>query len=276
MYFGGRKITKVKPFVKWAGGKSQLLPELLRYKPTSYKRYLEPFIGGGALFFEINSKNALINDSNEELINCYMMIKDQPEELINDLLRHKNEKEYYYKIRKEDPETLTQIERASRFIYLNRTCYNGLWRVNKKNQFNTPFGKYKNPKIVNEKLIKAVSLFLEPTEIHSEDFEDFLLENAKKDDFIYLDPPYNPISEYSDFKRYTKDFFGKDEQNRLAKIFKKLDKKGCKLLLSNSYSDMILNLYSEYEIITVHARRNINKDPNGRGVIKEILVRNYE
>ena len=204
------------------------------------------------------------------------MIRDKPEGLINDLHKHINDKEYYYEIRRKDQDALNQIERASRFIYLNRTCYNGLWRVNKKNQFNTPFGKYKNPKIVNENLIKAVSIYLKNTEIHCQDFEDFLLEYAKKDDFIYLDPPYNPISKYSDFKRYTKDFFGKDEQDKLAKIFKKLDKKGCKLLLSNSHSDMILKLYSEYEMTTVHARRNINKDPNGRGPIKELLVRNYE
>jgi len=271
----GLIIINVKPFVKWAGGKSQLLPQLLIYKPKLFKRYLEPFVGGGALLFTLKSKSTLINDSNEELINCYKVVRDAPANLVNELKKHKNEKKYYYEIRKIDPKTLSKVERAARFIFLNRTCYNGLWRVNKKNQFNTPFGNYTHPKIVDEKLLKSVSFFLKLTQIFCMDFEDFLLENAKKDDFIYLDPPYHPISRYSDFKRYTKDFFGLDEQKRLATLFNILNKKKCKLLLSNSYSDVILDLYSDYEIITVSARRNINKDPEGRGRVKEVLIRNY-
>jgi len=226
--------------------------------------------------FALKGKESLINDSNEELINCYEVIKNDCKRLIEDLHKHKNEKKYYYEIRKIDPSTLTNIERASRFIYLNKTCYNGLWRVNKKNQFNTPFGNYKHPKIVDVKLLKTASKFLKSTKIFCMNFEDFLLKKAKKDDFIYLDPPYHPISRYSDFKRYTKDFFGLDEQKRLLKVFNILNKRKCKLLLSNSYSELILDLYSDYEIIVVHARRNINRDPSGRGKIKEVLIRNYD
>jgi DNA adenine methylase len=270
------KIIKLKPFVKWAGGKTQLLPELLKNKPRNYNRYIEPFVGGGALLFELKSKNALINDSNEELINCYIVIREKPNELIEELNKHKNEKEYFLGIRKLIPSQLSQVERAARLIYLNRTCFNGLWRVNKKNQFNTPFGNYKNPKIVNPPLLHSISEYLQEVVICSEDFEKFLMNNAKKGDFIYIDPPYHPISKYSDFKRYTKDFFGIEEQKRLANLFAKLDKKGCFVLLSNSYSDLILELFKDFKIDTVFAKRIINKDPNGRGNVKEVLVKNYD
>ncbi len=267
---------QAKPFVKWAGGKTQLLPELKKNIPTRFKRYLEPFVGGGALLFEINARESLINDSNEELINCYEVIRDSPDKLIDDLQLHTNTKSYFYKVRSLKLQKLSSIKRASRFIYLNRTCYNGLWRVNKENQFNTPFGNYKNPKIVNAELIQSISKFLNSVKIFCMDFEAFLLLHAKKDDFIYLDPPYHPVSKYSDFKRYTKDFFGIEHQKRLAEIFRALDKKGCKLLLSNSYSPLILDLYSEFEIITVKARRSINNNGDGRGEIKEVVIRNYE
>ncbi|OGH07648.1 MAG: hypothetical protein A2W22_00605 [Candidatus Levybacteria bacterium RBG_16_35_11] len=267
---------KPKPFVKWAGGKKQTLSRLLEFKPAHFNRYIEPFVGGGALLFELNFMEGLINDSNEELINCYEIIRDNPEDLIKDLYKHVNTAEYFYEIRKQNSSELTKLERASRLIYLNRTCYNGLWRVNQKNQFNTPFGRYTNPKIVNAELIPQVSTFLKNVKIYCMDFEKFLLENAKEEDFIYLDPPYHPISKYSDFKRYTKDFFGLEEQKRLAFIFKKLHEKGCKLLLSNSYSDFILELYKDFNIVIIDARRNINKNPDGRGLIKEILIKNYE
>lgn len=265
-----------KPFVKWAGGKTQLLSEISKYAPNKYSRYLEPFVGGGAVLFHAKPKKALINDSNDELINCYHIVQKNVEELIVDLKRHKNDEGYFYTIRNVDVSTLTKIERASRFIYLNRTCFNGLWRVNKNNQFNTPFGKYKNPKFVNKELLRSVSLFLKNVKFFETDFEKFLLKNAKKNDFIYLDPPYYPVSKYSDFKRYTKEFFGKPEQLRLAKTFKKLDKRGCKLLLSNSYTKLVSELYNGFGLVAVKARRSINKNGNGRGRIKEYLVKNYE
>ncbi len=264
-----------RPFVKWAGGKAQLLPDLIKYRPRSFRRYIEPFVGGGALLFALDHRPSLINDLNEELINCYIVIRDSPEELIEDLFMHKNEKDYFYQVREKNPAGLTQIERASRFIFLNRTCFNGLYRVNKKNQFNTPFGSYKNPKIANPELIVSVSDFLKPIDISSMDFEEFLRKHAKKDDFIYLDPPYHPRSEYSDFKRYTATSFERDEQMKLANLFRELTKRGCNLLLSNSYTEFVLDLYSDYHTEIVQARRNINKNSYGRGPIKEVLVMNY-
>jgi len=210
------------------------------------------------------------------LINCYKVIRDHPQKLIDELKASKNETDYYYAVRKLNPSELNGIQRAARLIYLNRTCFNGLWRVNKKNEFNTPFGNYRNPKIINEVLIFNVSQFLKNVRIECNDFEKFLMENARKEDFIYLDPPYHQVSKYSDFKRYTKDFFGIEEQIKLAETYKKLHEKGCKLLLSNSYSELILSLYKDFNLTIVLAKRNINKDPNGRGKIKEVLVKNYE
>lgn len=264
-----------QPFVKWAGGKSQILHELRRNSPKSYSRYIEPFVGGGAFLFSLAPENAMINDSNAELINCYQVIKTKPEELIQDLRKHENSSNYYYKIRSTNPSQLNKIERASRFIFLNRTCFNGLWRVNKKNEFNTPFGRYKNPRIVNAEQLRNASRFLTSTKIFCMDFEKFILKFARKGDFVYFDPPYHPISKYSDFKRYTKEFFGINDQKRLAQVFKELDKRGCKLLLSNSFSEPILDLYSGYNVKIIHAKRIINKDPAGRSAIKEVLVKNY-
>lgn len=265
----------VKPFVKWAGGKTQLLLDLKKNLPSEFNNYFEPFVGGGALLFEIGVKNSFINDSNGELINCYKVIRDNHKRLSRELKKHKNNQEYFYHVRTMDINNLSKIQRAARFIFLNKTCYNGLWRVNKKNQFNTPFGKYKNPKITDPELLESISRFLKEVNIFCYDFEKFLLENAKKGDLVYFDPPYHPVSKYSDFRRYTKDFFGIEEQERLAKLFRKLNSRGCKLLLSNSHSKLILNLYKEFNIKIVHARRNINRDPNRRGVVKEVLVKNY-
>ena len=264
-----------RPFVKWAGGKTQLLPQLKACIPDSFNRYLEPFVGGGAMFFSLNHSNALINDSNEELMNAYIVIRDSPEDLIDDLRKHKNEKSYFYEIRKAKTSELSLVERASRLIYLNRTCYNGLWRVNKRNEFNTPYGSYKNPRIVNAELIRAVSSYLKSTEISCTDYRDFLQENARETDFVYMDPPYDPISKYSDFKRYTRDFFGKQQQTELADVFRELDQRGCLLMLSNSSSSLVRDLYSEYNITQVKARRSINKNGDGRAAIDEVLVRNY-
>lgn len=266
---------KAKPFVKWAGGKSQIINELLSRVPDDYARYLEPFVGGGALLFALEHKKSIINDSNAELINAYKVIRDNPKKLLENLKQHKNDSEYYYKIRQIDPLKISSLQRASRFIYLNRTCFNGLWRVNKKNEFNTPFGKYKNPKIVDQDLLLAVSTFLKDVKIYEGDFKQFLLKNSKKGDFIYFDPPYHPISKYSDFKRYTKDFFGINEQKDLMEVFRTLDKRGCKLLLSNSNSDFIRNIYDGYKIEEVMAKRNINNKGEGRGAIKELLISNY-
>jgi len=265
------------PFVKWAGGKTQLLAKLVRHMPSKFNSYIEPFVGGGALFFEVMPDKAVLSDSNEELINAYIVIKNNVEELIHDLQKHRNTNEYFYSMRQISPENLSDIERASRFIYLNKTCYNGLYRVNKKGHFNVPFGRYKNPKICDAKNLRNVSKHLKNVRICCKGYKELLAEEAKPGDFVYLDPPYHPVSMYSDFKRYTKEFFVKKDQIELAEVYHELTAKGCLLMLSNSCSKFIFDLYkgNEYRTETVYARRAINKIGSKRNPIKELLILNY-
>jgi len=272
-----KRITP-HPFVKWAGGKRQLIPKMEKYIPNEYKKYIEPFIGGGALFFHLNPPEAILIDNNKELINCYNVIKANLDELVVSLKKHKNNKEYYYEVREAD-RNLTEfsnwsdVERASRTIYMNRCCYNGLYRVNSKGFFNVPFGRYKNPRFCDEENLKAVHEALQTAEIIWGDFED-CLNYANKGDFIYFDPPYHPLSETANFTSYTKDNFGKESQERLFKVFDELNNRGCKLLLSNSYNKFIIELYKDYKIIILNAKRAINSNPDKRGEIKEVLVLN--
>jgi DNA adenine methylase len=277
-------VTKNKlaqPFLKWAGGKRQLLPEIRKYIPKKINTYYEPFLGAGAVLFDIQPKKAVINDINTELINTYIAIRDHVDELINDLKKHKNEKEYFYAIRdldrKEEFKKLSLVERASRIIYLNKTCFNGLFRVNSQGHFNVPFGKYKNPQIVNEIVLRAVHNYLNSNDITilNVDFEK-AVENAKKGDFIYFDPPYDPVSDTSSFTGYSLYGFDKDDQIRLRDLFVELDKRGCKVLLSNSATDFIKDLYKDFHIEVVSANRNINANASRRGKIDEVLVMNYE
>jgi DNA adenine methylase len=273
----------IMPFVKWAGGKRQLLSSIDKYLPPWNKNrtYYEPFIGGGACLFHLQPKKAVISDSNEELMNCYKVIRDYPEELIVDLKKHKHDEEYYNKIRDIDrsPEYhgFSEIQRASRILYLNKTCYNGLFRVNSQGQFNVPLGRYKNPLIVNEVVIRAVNKYLNKNEINilHDDFEK-AVELAKKGDFIYFDPPYDTISSTSSFTGYDVNGFDREEQKRLFKVFRKLDKLGCFVMLSNSSTDFIRTLYKDYRIDTLLANRSINSVSSGRGKIDEVLVINYE
>lgn len=275
-----KKNLLVQPFLKWAGGKRQLLPELNKYVPLNFKNYYEPFVGAGALLFNLQPKKAFINDVNSELINCYNVIKDSLDELIEDLKKHQNTPEYYYEIRELDrkPEfqQLTQVERASRVVYLNKTCFNGLFRVNSQGQYNVPFGNYKNPKILDEVVLKAVHNFLNSSKITitNGDFEE-VVRGARKGDFIYFDPPYDPVSDSSSFTGYSLDGFSRDEQRRLRDTFVRLDKKGCFVLLSNSSTPFIRELYDEYKIVTVSASRNINSNATKRGKIDEVLIMNY-
>jgi len=271
-------VENPHPFLKWAGGKRQLLSQIDLYIPKSFNKYIEPFVGGGALFFYLLPKNAILNDINQDLINTYRVIKENVSELITSLKKHKNEEEYFYKIRSVDRnldefKTWSDIEKASRIIYLNRCCYNGLYRVNSKGYFNAPFGKYKNPKICNEENLKLVHKVLKDVKLMNISFE-LCLNYAKKDDFIYFDPPYVPISESANFTSYTKSSFKKEDQIKLFNVFKELDQKGCKLLLSNSYNEFILKLYKNYQINIVYAKRAINSNPDKRGEIKEILIIN--
>lgn len=272
----------VEPVVKWAGGKRQLLSQLKKYIPKNISSYYEPFLGGGAVLFDIQPKKAVVNDINEELINLYTVIKDNCEELIEDLKKHENNPDYYYNIRRLDRKSdvyakLSKIQRASRIHYLNKTCYNGLFRVNMAGQFNSPFGKYKRPNITNEITIRAVSKYLNEADIELSccDYEE-TLKSIRKGAFVYFDPPYDPVSNNSNFTGYAKNGFNRDEQWRLKNVCDKLNSKGIKFLLSNSSTDFILDLYKDYDIKIIQAKRFINSNGNKRGEIDEVLVRNYE
>ena len=266
------------PIVKWVGGKRQLMFELLKNMPENYNRYFEPFIGGGALFFELQPQNGYISDMNEELINLYSVVRDDVYELIEDLGKHEVSKEYFLEIRNIDRTEkyaeLSSIERASRFIYLNRTCFNGMYRVNSQGQFNVPFGNYKNPRIVDAENLINCSKLLKNTEIYCADFSE-ILNKVQKGDFVYFDPPYVPLNETSSFTSYTKDGFDLDMQFKLRDVCDKLDSKGVMFMLSNSDTKLVNELYSNYEIKKVFASRAINANPNGRGKITEVLVKNY-
>lgn len=255
---------------------SEVLP-----KQVSRMRYFEPFIGGGAVFFNLQPKHGIINDYNTELINVYQVIKDFPEELIEDLGRHINEPDYYYHIRNIDREPqefakLTRVQRASRIIYLNKTCYNGLYRVNNAGEFNVPFGGYKNPNIINSPTIKAVSKYLnkEDIQIMNVDYA-VALAMADNKSFVYLDPPYHPISTSSSFTGYIQGGWNEEEQIRLRDVCNELTERRVKFLLSNSDCAFIRDIYQDYRIETVQAIRAINSDGGKRGAVNEVLVRNY-
>ncbi len=271
------------PVLKWAGGKRQLLKEITKHIPEDFSTYYEPFLGGGAVLFQLQPSRAVINDINEELMNVYMVIRDQVEELIEELKKHKerNNKEYYYKIRELDRDAekyrqLSNMQKAARTIYLNKTCYNGLFRVNSKGQFNVPYGRYKKPDIVNETTLRAVSDYLNKADITimCGDFEEAVKE-AEEGSFVYFDPPYDPISTTSNFTAYSAESFNREEQIRLKRLCDKLNEKGVKFLLSNSATDFILDLYKDYHIEIVQANRSINSKGNRRGKIDEVLVKNY-
>jgi DNA adenine methylase len=278
---------KPKPFVKWVGGKRQLLKQFRNmdlYPPYEFNpktaTYFEPFVGGGAMFFDLLPKKAVLSDMNSELIIAYNVIKKDVNHLIKKLKEHqrKNNKEYYLKIRAQKIERLSDISISARFIYLNRTGFNGLYRVNKSGQFNVPYGKYNNPLICDEENLKKVHKALKQTRIIHKDFKS-VLEKARKGDFVYFDPPYYPINKTSSFTSYTKEGFLEKEQMALRDVFVKLHKRGCFVMLSNSNTPFIKNLYSNLEkkisIKKVKASRAINSKGSGRGKIKEVLVINY-
>jgi len=266
------------PVVKWAGGKRQLLLALKENMPTSYNRYFEPFIGGGALFFDQKPKDAYISDINEELINLYTVIKNDVGGLIEDLETHKVNKDYFLDIRAVDREPSykkwSAVRKASRFIYLNRTCFNGLYRVNSQGQFNVPYGDYTNPRLIDENNLYNCSRLLKNTQIECGSFTKILSE-VQKGDFVYFDPPYAPISETSSFTSYTKEGFDNKMQEDLKTVCDELNKMGVYFLLSNSDTPYINDLYTGYTINKVFASRQINANASGRGKITEVLVRNY-
>lgn len=279
-----KKITTINPhpFVKWAGGKRQLAKTIKSLIPNDYNTYIEPLIGGGAILFELLPKKAIINDYNEELMNAYNVIKNYPNKLITLLQIHSynNNEEYFYEIRSmdrsKDYDSLSSIQKAARFIYLNKTCYNGLFRVNKSNQFNAPYGRYKNPNIADsENIIRCSNYFnLNDINILNGDYRE-TIKLAEEGDFIYLDPPYFPISKTSSFTSYTDVDFNTNDQIELKNQCDLLTKNKVKFLLSNSHHDFILDLYKDYEIIEVNANRSINSKGSKRGEVKEVLIRNY-
>lgn len=275
------KNTSLQPFVKWAGGKRQLLKSIRIYMPKTFSVYFEPFLGGGAILFDIQPQKAVVNDINPELIATYEVIRDNVDDLIAALSQHKNEKEYFYSVRGVDRQPEYQdwspIQRAARLIFLNKTCFNGLFRVNSSGQFNVPFGNYKNPTIVNDVVLRAVSDYLNAHAVQflNGDFAD-AVSTAQKDDFAYFDPPYDPVSDTSSFTGYSLDGFGREEQIRLKTVVDDLTQRGCKVLLSNSSTPFIRDLYRDYQIVTVGATRAINSDAGRRGKIDEVLVMNFE
>ena len=275
------KNLLLSPILKWVGGKRQLLSEIIPLIDESCDNYVEPFIGGGAVLFRLQPKKAIINDYNTELINVYRTVRDDLDALVALLKEHEkyNSSDYYYEVRALDRtpdfDKMSNSEKAARIIYLTKTCYNGLYRVNSLGQFNSPYGKYKNPNIVNEVVLRAISKYLNGNEIsiRSGDYKD-VLNNIEKNSFVYLDPPYMPISSSSSFTGYTEGGFGYDKQVELKEECDKLDSKGVHFLQSNSDCEEIRELYKAYRIKVVKAKRAINSDAKKRGQINEVLIYN--
>ena len=275
------ELFAVHPFLKWAGGKGQLLTELAARvdKARPFGRYHEPFVGGGALFFELAqfgrlNKDVCLSDNNPSLIDAYLGIRNQVKRVIEILLRHKKQhaKEHYYDVRSNVPARLA--ERAARIIYLNRTCFNGLFRENSKGEFNVPMGSYKNPRICDEENLRACAKALKRATVEQRPFET-VLKLAQAGDFVYFDPPYVPVSATSNFTSYDKGGFGEDSQRRLAEVFAELAKRGVKVLLSNSEMPLVRELYRGFKIETVYATRLVNSRADRRGKVPEVLVRNF-
>lgn len=277
-------MIKAKPFVKWAGGKRQIIDKLKEYVPLEFNTYYEPFVGGGALLFELAPVNAVINDSNKELMNIYSCLCDEDKfkkvcSLLNSYEKNHSQ-EFYYEIRNKDKnkkayDRLSDYTKAARTIYLNKACFNGLYRVNKKNEFNVPFGKKNKVNTYELSNLITISNYLTMNNIKilSVDFEE-AVKDAKKNDFIYFDPPYD--SDTVTFNSYTEEGFGKKEQIRLAKVFKELDEKGCYVMLSNHNTTLVNELYKEYNIHLIEAKRNINSNGKKRGKVQEVIITNFE
>ena len=279
-----KEIPTLHPFVKWAGGKSQLLEKLRSYIPESFNNYFEPFIGGGSFFLSLSPSKATINDYNEELILAYKCIQDDEkfEKLKAELEKHErnHSEEYYYKIREMDRDpnfnNLDDFIRAARMIYLNKSCFNGLYRVNRNGYFNVPSGKKRKVNTYDRKNFAELHNYLNEyfITILNCDFEE-ATKDAKKGDLVYFDPPYDNFEDKETFTSYSKDNFGKEEQIRLCELYKKLSKKGVYCILSNHNTSFIQDLYKDFNIHVVNAKRMINSDPKGRGGVEEVIITNY-
>lgn len=270
-------VSRPVPVLKWAGGKGRLLPQYEPFFPESFNRYFEPFLGSGAVFFHLRHQfpkmKAILSDTNAELIQFYTVLRDQLEPLLEKLEEHaaRHSKEYYYEVRACQPEELDPIARAARLGYLNKTCYNGLYRVNSKGRFNVPVGRYKNPSICNRPKLEAASKALQGTELKVTPFEK-VLRRARAGDLVYFDPPYEPLNRTSNFTSYTRDNFTAEDQARLAVVFRKLRDKGATVMLSNSTAPLIRELYAPFQIHQVEAHRFINSKADKRNKIKELLI----
>lgn len=270
---GKRLVCLGQPVLKWAGGKRQMIGQYKNYFPAGYNLYHEPFLGGGAVFFYLAPPVAFLSDCNEELINMYRVIQNKVHPLIADLSRHINDRDYYYQVRALDVSTISDVERASRLIYLNRTCYNGLYRVNRKGEFNVPFGRYKCPRILDRDLLLAVNRVLQGVVLQKSDFE-IVLKNASPGDLVFFDPPYFPVSRTSNFTDFTDQSFGASDHQRLAAVFDELVRRGCLVMLSNSDTPFIRDLFSKYGpgVIPLTANRSINSKADKRGPVGELLI----
>jgi len=277
-------MIKGKPFVKWAGGKRQIIDKLLKYAPDEFDTYYEPFVGGGALLFELSPKKAVINDYNEELMNVFTCIKDETKfnKMCNELNHHEanHSEEYYYEIRNKDRDKakfkrMPDYKRSARTIYLNKACFNGLYRVNSKNEFNVPFNRKAKVNTYDGQNLGIIHSYLNFSDVTllNTDFEE-AVKDAKKGDFVYLDPPYD--SETSTFNSYTENGFGKEEQVRLARVYKELADKGCYVMLSNHNTTLVKELYKDFNIHVIEAKRNINANGKKRGKVEEVIITNYE
>ena len=260
-----------RPFLKWAGGKTQLLTHILPWFPDHFNRYFEPFVGGGAVFFAVQPRKAFLSDVNPNLVDAYLAIRDDVDGVIRHLKRHSATEEHFYKVRAQDPAKLSRLQRAARMIFLNRTCFNGLYRVNKSGKFNVPFGKYSNPRICNVENLERVSESLQGTDIRLSSVFDSAL-RARKGDLVYFDPPYVPLTPTASFTSYTAGGFGQADQVRLAEMFGRLARRGVHVVLSNSDTPLVRDLYKHFHTERVYARRAINSRATGRGRVAEVIV----
>lgn len=277
-------MIKGKPFVKWAGGKRQIIDKLKEFAPNEFGTYFEPFVGGGALLFELSPRKAVVNDSNKELMNVYECIRDSKkfEAMCKELNKHEanHSEEYYYEMRNIDRDKykfskLVDYKRAARTIYLNKACFNGLYRVNSRGEFNVPFGKKTKVNTYEGQNLGIICGYLNYNDIKllSVDFEEAVKE-AKKGDFIYFDPPYD--SDTGTFNSYTEEGFGKEQHRRLATVYKELADRGCYVMLSNHNTMLVNELYKDYNIHVIEAKRNINANGKKRGNVEEVIITNYE
>jgi DNA adenine methylase len=261
-----------RPFIKWAGGKRQLLPALLGRVPSRWGTYFEPFLGGGAVFFALRPKRAVLADTNARLVRTYRGIRDDVENVIALLKTYPHDEDFFYRLREVDIDAASDVHVAAWFIYLNKVGYNGLYRVNRGNRFNVPFGRYANPAICDEERLRACNLALQGVDLRIADFRDAVNE-AKRGDFVYFDPPYAPVSSTAHFTSYTAAGFGPSDQTRLCELARTLKKRGVRILLSNSGTDSVRDLYAHgFDVEEVHARRNVNSRGKARGNVPELVI----